>query len=134
VGDDHIQEQNACCGSCQNRSHERPRLVVGVFADIGGANHVASRLRVGTAGNVNVVSGSVPVLADDPSGVSHLSLRRCGRLYEQINRHLASGAAIVVVDAISPEEQVGVSRILLEHKCDMLLTHDGSRQDHAHAD
>lgn len=131
MGDDHIQEQNACCGSCQNASHGRSRLVVGVFADIGGANRVASRLRLGAAGNVNVVSGAVPVLADDPSGVSHLSLRRCGRLYDEISRHLASGSVIVVVDAISPEQQVGVSRILLEHKCDVLLTHDGGRDAHA---
>ena len=129
MGEDHRHGHGACCGNCQNTSRERPRFVIGVFADLGGANLVAARLRVCAAVNVNVMSGTAPGL-----GATPLSLMRCGRLYEQINRHLASGAAIVVVDAISPEEQVGVSRILLEYKCDMLLTHDGSRQAHAHAD
>jgi hypothetical protein len=53
---------------------------------------------------------------------------RCGRLYQQVNQHLESGAVIVVVDAISPEQQLGVSRVLLESKCDVLLTHDGARR------
>ena len=70
---------------------------------------------------MNVLSEAVLMALDLPG----TSLMSCGRLFQQITHHLAMGAAIVVVDAQGPEQQLGVSRVLLESKCDMLLTHDG---------
>ncbi|MEO8420947.1 MAG: hypothetical protein ABI457_07110 [Hyphomicrobium sp.] len=123
---------SACCGSCQNARGGRPRYVVGVFTDPGGAHGAAGKLRTSAGGNVSVLHSAVPLLVHDLQGDTALSLMSCGRLFQQITHHLASGAAIVVVDAQSPEEQLGVSRVLLESNCDLLLTHDGAQ--HAHAD
>jgi hypothetical protein len=69
------------------------------------------------------------MLAQDLNGFPALSLMGCGRLYQQISDQLSSGASIVIIDAQSSEQQLGISRVLLEAKCDMLLTHDGSGQD-----
>jgi hypothetical protein len=125
--DDHGHESvSGCCGACQNASLDRPRFVIGVFAGLDEANGAADTLRSRSVGNVNVVSRTSPG-AQDMCGVP---LKRCGRLYQQLNQRLETGAAIVVVDAVSPEQQLRVSRVLLESKCDVLLTHDGSR----HAD
>ncbi len=123
---------SACCGSCQNGHRAPPRYVVGVFANPDGAHGAAETLRGSTAGNVEVLHSSVPLMAHDLPGVAALSLMSCGRLFQQVTHHLASGAAIVVVHAQSPEQQLGVSRVLLDSKCDVLLTHEGSR--HAHPD
>ena len=79
-----------------------------------------------------MLHSAVPLMVHDLRGATALSLMSCGRLFQQITHHLASGAAIVVVDAQSPEEQLGVSRVLLDSNCDLLLTHDGAQ--HAHAD
>lgn len=130
--DDHSSVADTCCGTCQNGSRARPRLVIGVFTDAGGANDAADRLRIRATPNVNVLSSSVPLLAHDLTGVPALSVMACGRLYHHIARHLEEGAFIVIVDAQSPEQQLGISRVLLESKCDLLLTHDGG--GHAHAD
>lgn len=46
------------------------------------------------------------------------------RLLQNLVRHLAAGAAVVIVHAPDPERQLQVSRTLLETKCDVLLTHD----------
>jgi hypothetical protein len=133
VSDTHgMTDFSACCGSCQNANRARPRYVVGVFAKLDGAHGAAETLRLSTAGNVNVLTSSAPLLAHDLPGVTALSLMSCGRLFQQITHHLATGASIVVVHAQSPEQQLGASRVLLDSKCDMLLTHDGSH--HAHAD
>jgi hypothetical protein len=99
--------------------------VIGVFTDAEGANGAAARLRVKANGNVSVLSSAVPLMAYDLSGLPALSLMACGRLYQSIARHLEEGASIVVVDAESPEQQLGISRVFLESKCDFLLTHDG---------
>ena len=61
-----------------------------------------------------MLSSALPLMAHDLPGVTALSLMSCGRLFQQITHHLATGAAIVVVDAQSPEQQLGVSRVLLE--------------------
>lgn len=121
----------ACCGSCHNANRARPRYVVGVFAKLDGAHDAAETLRLSTAGHVDVLTSSVSMAHDLP-GVTALSLMSCGRLFQQVTHHLATGAAIVVMRAQSAEQQLGASRILLDSKCDMLLTHDGSH--HAHAD
>jgi len=127
VTDDHSAgDQDACCNNCQSRVSQRPRLVIGVFNDADGANGAAKRLKVGANGCVSVLTGGTPILAQNLDGIPGM-LMGCGRLYQQIARHLETGASIVVVDAQSSEQQLGVSRILLESKCDMLLTHDGSR-------
>lgn len=124
--DDHSNgTQGACCGSCQDNERQRPRFVVGVFTDAAGAKGAAERLRVSAAGKVNVLSSAGPALEQDLGALPGLG---CGRLFEQITRHLESGASIVIVDVQSPEHQLGVSRVLLESKCDMLLTHDGTRR------
>lgn len=115
----------ACCGNCQNAQDARPRFVIGVFMDLEGANGVAEKLRCSVGPKVNVLSSSDRTLSQDLIGTSAQSMAACSRLYQQITRHLASGAAIVVVDAQTPEQQLGASRILLESKCDMLVTHDG---------
>jgi hypothetical protein len=73
-------------------------------------------------------------MAHDLPGVAALSLMSCGRLFQQITHHLGLGASIVVVDAQSPEQQLGISRVLLDSKCDLLLTHDGAQHAHAAAD
>ena len=127
---------HACCGVCENGNRARPRYVVGVFANIDGARGAAEKLRVNTStsGSVNLLSNSLPLLAHDLSGVTALSLMSCGRLFQQITQHLSTGAAIVVVHAQSPEQQLCASRLLLDSNCDMLLTHDGSHTAHAHAD
>ena len=115
-----------CCGACNGAGRPKSRFVIGVFTDIDGANGVAERLRLGAAGNVSVLSNAIPLAAHSPYAAVALSLLSCGRLHEQIVRHLASGATIVVVDAQSPEQRLGVSRVLLESNCEMLLTHDGA--------
>lgn len=129
---DHLGEatQSACCGGCQNSAESRPRLVVGVFNDAQNANGVAERLRGRAPGSVNVLSSHVPMLAQDLDGLPTLALMGCGRLYQQITAQLDSGASIIVVAAHSPEQQLGISRVLLEAKCDLLLTHDGSGHSH----
>jgi hypothetical protein len=103
--------------------------VVGVFNDGARANGVAECLRGSSASHVNVLSAGVPILSVE--GLPALALMGCGRLYQQIATRLESGSFIVVVDAQSPEQQLGISRVLLESKCDLLLTHDGSRPPHA---
>lgn len=130
--DDHgNRAQGACCGTCPNGGASlRPRLVIGVFSDAGSANDVAEKLRGRAPGSVNVLSSGVPILSQDLDGLPGLSLMGCGRLYQQIAAQLEQGASIVVVDAQSPEQQLGVSRVLLEAKCDMLLTHDGTGHGH----
>jgi hypothetical protein len=129
---DHHSEgtQSACCGTCQNGSRPRPRLVIGVFNDARNAKGVAETLRGKAQGSVNVLANGVPMLAQDLDGLPALSLMGCGRLYQQISDQLTSGASIVIIDAQSPEQQLGISRVLLEAKCDMLLTHDGGGHDH----
>ncbi len=130
--DDHSDgTPSACCGTCQNGSRPRPRLVIGVFNDAQSANGVAERLRGSANGRVNVLSSAMPILSQELDGLPVLSLMGCGRLYQQITTQLESGAFIVIVDAQSPEQQLGISRVLLESKCDLLLTHDGSRHKHA---
>lgn len=121
-----------CCGACKGDGRPKSRFVVGVFTDTDGAKGVAERLRLRDAGDVSVLSNANPLAAHSPCGAIALSLLSCGRLHEQIVRHLASGATIVVVDAQSPEHRLGASKMLLESKCDLLLTHDGA--DHARAD
>jgi len=104
-------------------------LVIGVFNDADDANGVAEKLRGKATGSVNVVSSSAPSRSQEVDSASVLSLMGCGRLYQQVAAQLESGASIVVVDAQSPEQQLGISRVLLDSKCDMLLTHDGSSQN-----
>lgn len=129
---DHHSEatRSACCGTCQNGAGSQPRLVVGVFNDAQNANGVAERLRGRAAGSVNVLSSHLPMLAQDIDGLPTLALMGCGRLYQQITTQLNSGASIVVVAAQSSEQQLGISRVLLEAKCDLLLTHDGGGHNH----
>ena len=98
--------------------------VIGVFADPQGAKDVAARVRSVTGQQVNVLSDANGAGSAEPPALE------CSRLSQQIRRHLSLGATVVVVDAQGPEQQLGVSRLLLESKCDMLLTHDGPR----HAD
>ena len=112
---------SACCGSCQNARSERPRYVVGVFTNAVGADGAAERLRTSAAVNVRVLCSPLPLSA--PA----LSLMSCGRLFRQIAHHLGRGAAVVMVDAQGPEQQLAVSRVLLESKCELLLTHDGDQ-------
>jgi hypothetical protein len=112
------------CGACKNGNRPRPRFVIAVFSDSALADGAAERLRCGTADRVSILSNSLPVLAHDLDGFPALA---CGRLYRQITHHLDAGASIVVIDVQSPEQQLGISRVLLESKCDLLLTHDGTR-------
>jgi hypothetical protein len=77
--------------------------------------------------DVHVLSNSSPALAHGLAANPTQTIMACSRLYQQITRHLDSGATIVVFDAQSPEQQLGASRILLQSKCDMLLTHDGAQ-------
>ncbi len=129
--EEHIESNaSACCGSCKNGANARPRLVIGIFNDADSASGVARKLR-GTAHAVCVLSNDEPLLAQDFDGLPPLSLMGCGRLYQQVAAQLELGASIVVVDALSPEQQLGFSRVLLESKCDLLLTHDGSGAKHA---
>ena len=114
------------CGGCRNAHQARPCFVIGVFADPQGAKDVAARVRSATGQQVNILSDA------NGAGFGKPPALECSRLSQQIKRHLSLGATVVVVDAQGPEQQLGVSRLLLESKCDMLLTHDGSH--HAHAD
>ncbi len=91
---------------------------------------MAARLRGSAAGSVNVLTSDVPILSHDLDGLPALTLMGCGRLYQQITAQLEGGASVVVVDAQSTEQQLGISRVLLESKGDMLLTHDGSSPSH----
>jgi hypothetical protein len=125
VADTHTNEDSgACCGGCRNAHQARPRFVIGVFMDLQGAKDVAARLRAITGQQVNVLSDA------NGAGSAEPPVTACSRLFQQVRHHLSLGATVVVVDAEGPEQQLGVSRLLLESKCDMLLTHDGSR----HAD
>ena len=126
MSDDHGNgRQNGCCGACQNSAAARPRFVVGVFSEAEVANGAAERLRGGTGSKVNVLSSAKPGNGADLEGVPGPG---CGRLYDQIHQHLQAGALLVIVDVQSPEQQLGISRVLLESKCDLLLTHDGFRR------
>src|SRR5665647_1124550 len=120
-----IGKLSACCGSCKNSLQARPRFVAGVFADLAEANGAAERLRCDVGRDVHVVSSSSPALTHGLAANPTQSIMACSRLYQQITQHLDSGATIVVFDAQSPEQQLGASRILLQAKCEMLLTHDG---------
>jgi hypothetical protein len=111
-----------CCGSCQHA--HRPRVVIGIFTDAAGARGVADMLRDRGAGAVNLLSSGLPMLAQDLSALPDLG---CGRLMQQISHHLETGASIVIVDVQSPEHQLGISRVLLDSKCDLLLTQDSTR-------
>lgn len=46
------------------------------------------------------------------------------RLFQNLVHHLATGAAVVIVHASGAEQQLWISRALLDAKCDVLLTHD----------
>jgi hypothetical protein len=132
VSDTHGKSDlSACCDACQNTNDGRSRFVIGVFADIDGAHGAAETLRISAAGNVSVLSSYAPLVDHDQPGFTELSLMSCARLLQKITHHLRSGAAVVVVHARSQEQQLGVSRALLDAKCDMLLTHDGSHHRHA---
>jgi hypothetical protein len=60
------------------------------------------------------------------------------RLFQNLVHHLATGAAVIIVHAPVAEQQLLVSRALLEAKCDILLTHDvlqpPARLEPAHPD
>jgi hypothetical protein len=125
VSHDHGKETpKGCCGGCRNGGQARPRFIAGVFADREGAQRVAERLRSDAAGTIDVLIGAK---GSEPAA----AFTGCSRLHQQINRHLASGSVVVVVDAETPEQQLGASRALLESRCDVLLTFDGSRLAHA---
>jgi hypothetical protein len=58
-----------------------------------------------------------PLGADpDPPGVQ--------RLLQRLLDHLARGAAVVIVQALDPQQQLIASRALLDAKCKELLTHE----------
>jgi hypothetical protein len=95
-----------------------------VFADLRGAKQVAEHLRTKVAGNVNVLTSTGERQATGAANA--IQLMTCSRLYQQIELHLSSGAAVVVIDAETGEQQLDVSRALLNSKCELLLTHDGS--------
>jgi hypothetical protein len=60
------------------------------------------------------------------------------RLFQNLVHHLAAGAAVVIIHTPGTEQQLRVSRALLDAKCDTLLTHDvlptgcGSAPEPAH--
>ena len=110
-----------CCGGCRNAHQARPRFVIGVFANLQGAKDVAARVRSVTRQKVNVLSDA------NDAGSADESAMTCSRLSQQIRHHLSLGSTVVVVDAQGAEQQLSVSRLLLESKCDILLTHDGPR-------
>jgi hypothetical protein len=110
-----------CCGSCKHA--HRPRVVIGIFSDAAGARGVADKLRDSGPVAVNVLSSGLPMLAQD---VSALPTFGCGRMMQQISNHLETGASIVIVDVQSSEHQLGISRVLLDSKCDLLLTQDSA--------
>jgi hypothetical protein len=119
------EDFSGCCGGCRNKHQAQPRFVIGVFLDLQGARDVAARVRSSTGLQVNVLSDATGAGFTEPSATL-----ACSRLSQQIRRHLSQGASVVVVDAQEPGQQLDVSRLLLESKCDMVLTHDGPR----HAD
>lgn len=124
LGDTH---PGACCGVCRHAAQPRPRLVIGIFNDAREADGAAERLRTRAVGAVSVLAAGLPLLSQDIDSTRTGMLMACNRLYQQVTQHLQSGASIVIVDAHSAEQQVGVSRVLLESKCALLLTHDDSR-------
>lgn len=61
----------------------------------------------------------------DRSGAGELRhLPGMQRLFQNLVHHPATGAAVIIVHAPVAEQQLLVSRALLEAKCDILLTHD----------
>lgn len=62
------------------------------------------------------------------------------RLFQKLVNHLAAGAVVVIVHAPGADQQIRVSRTLLDAKCDTLLTHDflpsdcGSPREPAHTE
>ncbi|MDH4982001.1 hypothetical protein [Hyphomicrobium sp. D-2] len=115
-----------CCNVCKGVDSARPSFVVGVFFQPAAAASVAERLRRCAARNVDVVSAAEAIPDGPLTGLPGLG---CGRLSEQISRHLQSGAALVVVNVQNPEQRLDISREMLDCKCDLLLTHDGIRSD-----
>jgi hypothetical protein len=116
----------SCCNVCKGAESARPSFVVGVFFQPAAAANVAERLRRSAARDVDVVSAA---LATANGPLTNLPGLGCGRLSEQIARHLQSGAALVVVNVHNPEQRLDISREMLDCKCDLLLTHDGLRGD-----
>lgn len=116
----------SCCDACNSADGARPCFVVGVFFQPAAAVGVAERLRHSAARNVDVLSA---VEAPQTRLLQRLPEFGCGRLSEQISRHLQSGAALVVVNVHNPEQRLDISRQMLDCKCDLLLTHDGTRSD-----
>jgi hypothetical protein len=123
---DSNENAGGCCGGCRTTHQDRPRFVIGVFTDLQDAKDVAARLHSATGQQANVLSEA----NGDDAGTGEPPVTACSRLYQQIKRHLSLGATVLIVDAEGPEQQLGMSRLLLQSKCDMLLTHDGPR----HAD
>ena len=120
VADTHTNEDpRACCGGCRNAHQTRPRFVIGVFTDLQDAKDAAARLHSATGQQANIL------LEANGAGTADQPVAACSRLHQQIKRHLSLGATVLIIDANGPEQQLGLSRLLLESKCDMLLTHDG---------
>lgn len=46
------------------------------------------------------------------------------RLFQDLVHHLAQGATVVIVHASGPEQQLKISKALLDAHCNILLTHD----------
>jgi hypothetical protein len=74
----------------------------------------------------------------DVDGVQ--SLPGIERLFGKLVQHLSTGATVVIIHTPGTEQQLRVSRALLDAKCDTLLTHDvlptgcGSSPEPAHKD
>ena len=115
------EDPRACCGGCRNAHQTRPRFVIGVFTDLQGAKDAAARLHSATGQQANIL------LEANGAGTPEQSVAACSRLYQKIKRHQLLGATVLIIDADGPEQQLGLSRLLLESKCDMLLTHDGAQ-------
>jgi hypothetical protein len=58
----------------------------------------------------------------DADGVQSSS--GAARLIGKVVQHLSIGAAVVIISTPGTEQQLRVSRLLLDAKCDTLLTHD----------
>ncbi|WP_333793221.1 hypothetical protein [Hyphomicrobium sp.] len=92
-----------------------------LFRHIEGSGALASDLATMLSGIEPFCALGASVHASPINGTAFSGMER---LFQDLVHHLAQGATVVIVHASGPEQQLGISRALLDARCNILLTHD----------
>lgn len=109
-----------------NAAHARQGRIT--FRPIDSSGALAGNLSalLGESGPFAALGGSVGGKPDEAQTAAPGNQR----LFHNLVHHLAAGAAVVIVRASGTEQQLHVSRALLDARCDILLTHDVLQSTH----